>query len=345
MLSCGAAATPATLCRGLRVRVGVHAGVPDARDVVLNATTGRTQYTGQPLSTAKAVADCGHGGMVLLSSATFAAVPASQLQGLGYVLNMGEYKFATDLVTPGAVYQVITEDLRPRLAVLDPELRSVTQLQLGVLQAPLGQVSIAFVNVVGASTLLAWDAEVAGRALQLFHRRATELLMRPRANARQQQQGGRVQTLAANEPAAHGGGELAAQDQPGYVVEMAGGLCLCAFPTSASAILWALHLLDDLLMADWEPELLAHELCEEVRALLCASSAPWAPRPGSSTTASEPSRLVMDVGAGVRGHGRAGRRRRHGGQPRRAARELGAGHAQHQHVGLLHVGAALCRRA
>ncbi len=246
------------LCRGLRVRVGVHTGVPDARDVVLNATTGRTQYTGQPLSTAKAVADCGPGGMVLLSSATFAAVPAARLQRLGLPLNMGEYRFSAEQVPPGAVYQLVEGKMHPRLAVLDPELRSVTQLQLGVLQAPVGYVSIAFVNVVGASTLLAWDAEVAGRALQLFHTRAMELMLALR-----------VDCLSGDEwPAEPAGPERRATaspgDREGYVVEMADGLCLAAFPTSAAAILWALRLTDSLLAADWEPELLAHELCEEV---------------------------------------------------------------------------------
>ncbi len=41
-------------------------------------------------------------------------------------------------------------------------------------------------------------------------------------------------------------------------------LCLAAFPTSAHAITWALHLVEALLAAPWEPELLSHEMCEVV---------------------------------------------------------------------------------
>ncbi len=47
--------------------MGLHSGIQDAADAVLNKTTGRMQYGGLPLALAKAVADCGHGGMILLS--------------------------------------------------------------------------------------------------------------------------------------------------------------------------------------------------------------------------------------------------------------------------------------
>ncbi len=58
--------------RGLRVRVGMHTGIEDAADAVMNKTTGRMQYGGLPLALAKAVADSGHGGMILLSQVRLA---------------------------------------------------------------------------------------------------------------------------------------------------------------------------------------------------------------------------------------------------------------------------------
>ena len=39
----------------------------------------------------------------------------------------------------------------------------------GVLDAPVGYVTIAFMNVVGSQTLLSWNADVAQMALKLFH--------------------------------------------------------------------------------------------------------------------------------------------------------------------------------
>ncbi len=244
----------------------MHTGLHDAKDVVVNATTGRTQYTGPLLSTAKAVADCAHGGMVVLSSATFSALPVARLSSLGTLLNMGEYRFTSELVQPGAVYQVVAPALRPRLSVLEPTLRTATQLQLGVLQAPVGRISIAFANVVGAAALLAWDAEVARRALELFHHKAAQLMISP-AGVSPPAGDARRSTLSLVGVGGGGGAPQAASaiaDQRAYVVEMAGGLCLASFPTSSAAILWALRLVDALLVAEWEPALLAHELCEEV---------------------------------------------------------------------------------
>lgn len=58
---------PACTRRGLRVRCGLHSGISEAGDAVTNKTSGRVQYGGVPLATAKAVGDCGRGGMVLLS--------------------------------------------------------------------------------------------------------------------------------------------------------------------------------------------------------------------------------------------------------------------------------------
>lgn len=47
-------------------------------------------------------------------------------------------------------------DLVPRLPYLGT-LRTMGSTELGVLDAPLGHVTVVFANLVGASTLLSWD--------------------------------------------------------------------------------------------------------------------------------------------------------------------------------------------
>ncbi len=64
------------LYKGLRVRIGVTAGVADATDVVINPHSGRLQYAGRALAVASAISSVGHGGMVVLSADTFAKVRA-----------------------------------------------------------------------------------------------------------------------------------------------------------------------------------------------------------------------------------------------------------------------------
>ncbi len=43
------------------------------------------------------------------------------------------------------------------------------QVDPGVLDAPVGCVTVAFMNVVGAQTLLSWNADVAQQAIKIFH--------------------------------------------------------------------------------------------------------------------------------------------------------------------------------
>ncbi|KAG2444128.1 hypothetical protein HYH02_009068 [Chlamydomonas schloesseri] len=52
---------------GLRVRVGLHCGVTDARDIQYNAATARMTFGGEGLRIAKAVCDCASGGQVVMS--------------------------------------------------------------------------------------------------------------------------------------------------------------------------------------------------------------------------------------------------------------------------------------
>jgi hypothetical protein len=57
--------------RGLRVRVGMHAGVPDDKDVTYNAAEARFHYTGMAMRLVHAVAGATAGGQVLLSDTAF----------------------------------------------------------------------------------------------------------------------------------------------------------------------------------------------------------------------------------------------------------------------------------
>ncbi len=224
------------------MRVGLHSGLSEEDVVEDPEKKARTKYVGRALSMAKAVCDCGHGGMVLLSEACYGAlVPASGLAAFGHMLHLGDYEFTVPGASPGAVYWAVATDMQPRVPLLLKEpLRGAVQVELGALDAPAGHAAVVFVNVVGAAALSAWDAAVAGRAFAQLHEQARRLLSQPCG----------LQDGEVN----------------GYAVKTAEGLCLCAFACPRSAVLWALHLVNELKASvAWEPALLQHELCEEVQ--------------------------------------------------------------------------------
>lgn len=55
---------PVLALRGLRVRIGLHSGVPDPKDCTHNPTTGRKVYGGPAMKAAKLIGDAAAGGMV-----------------------------------------------------------------------------------------------------------------------------------------------------------------------------------------------------------------------------------------------------------------------------------------
>ncbi|KAJ9532988.1 hypothetical protein QJQ45_018070, partial [Haematococcus lacustris] len=277
--------------RGLRVRVGLHSGVYEGSDALLNKTTGRMQYGGRPLAMAKAVGDVGQGGMVLLSQAAFEQLPVAKLASFGMLLNMGDYVFTKDESLPATpIYQAFGRGLEHRAAFLQGPLRASEQLQAGVLDAPLGDVSITFANLVGVGTLMAWDKTLASAALDLYHvhavnalKRATRLLY-PSFPARHSS-GGAVSRSRSRQRSVCSYAPPAGTTDPGYLVELSGGLCLAAFLSPAAALLWALQLRADLLEAPWQEELLAHELCEEVNVTERPATPPPPPSPLSVAAA------------------------------------------------------------
>ncbi len=75
--------------------------------------------------------------------------------------------------------QAVLRDLECRLALGRTTLRNTEQLAAGVLQAPIGSASVVFCTMVGYSTLLAWDKELAQDALAQYTKLANALLSTP----------------------------------------------------------------------------------------------------------------------------------------------------------------------
>ncbi|KXZ56438.1 hypothetical protein GPECTOR_1g392 [Gonium pectorale] len=265
--------------RGLCVRMGIHSGLDDPQYVVFNKVGSSYKYYGPFAETAKLVGDAAAGGLITLSGQAFdrlrngsgakggggssGSLDTVIVYGGHYVLSeapapakpklkpndtprrsaevVGSQHITVEMAAaeasgsdaPGEVgtpiFVAVPSSLVPRLAHTRP-LRAVRMTQLGSLAAPTGTIAIAFMKVVGASTLLADLPGPASRALEQFQRLASRLL-----------------------------GEAG-----GYLVEGGDGLVLAAFGCPLAGVEWALKTVAGLKELDWEEELLAHELCEEV---------------------------------------------------------------------------------
>ena len=113
------------------------------------------------------------------------------------------------------------------------QLRTRQRLELDALEAPLARVSIAFAQLVGVATLMAWDEALTRQALDVFAAHAQQLAL----------------------------------ERNGYIVEMtSSGLCLASFSSPLDAVCWAKSLSHALKLADWNAALLQHELCEAIQA-------------------------------------------------------------------------------
>ena len=71
---------------GLRVRVGLHCGVTDARDIQYNAATARMTFGGEGLRIAKAVCDCASGGQVVMSGEVLLRLQATPTASGGMLI-------------------------------------------------------------------------------------------------------------------------------------------------------------------------------------------------------------------------------------------------------------------
>ncbi|GLI71278.1 hypothetical protein VaNZ11_016406 [Volvox africanus] len=274
----------ASVCafRGLRVRIGMASGVPEPSDVSYNAAEARFHYNGIGMRLTRAVQGAAAGGMVLLSDSTFAqqrqeqaaahiadAADAaasggsisnsgsSSLSGVLW-LHMGQHLLHPDLA-PQQVYQAVSPGLSGRLALFPP-ITARRCFAAGVLSAPVRRAAIAFVHVVGASSLLAWDAAVARTALKLLEEDFAAKLCQSYSWT----DGGVEGNTAPAE--ADGSGQDGCWDGGcrGYIVEAYGGLLLASFSHPGQAVRCCLALLDAMPGLPWPAALLENALCEEL---------------------------------------------------------------------------------
>ncbi|KAJ9506291.1 hypothetical protein QJQ45_013861 [Haematococcus lacustris] len=246
------AAMPAalTVLAGLRVRVGLHTGLA-ADEVLVQRRMGASSitYGGAALVLAKAV----QVGLCCSQPpypSAHAHLPVEELRAAGisvvhmgqHLVALGEGKGATALELYCACLN--TPDHAHRLWALGP-LRTLRQVQPGVLHAPYGTAAIAFMSVVGLSHLKAWNAELAQECVALYQAAAQRLLLHV------------------------SGPQLPA----GYWVSSAEeeGMVLAAFPCSLQCLHWALLTLTTCMDMDWPQALLDSLFGEEMTACLDTS--------------------------------------------------------------------------
>eukprot|EP00798_Chlamydomonas_sp_ICE-L_P021495 gene21495-28475_t len=132
--------------RGLRVRMGMHTGVGDSKDIEYNRITGRTEYSGESMAITKSVADAATGGMVTCTEATFQQVHPSSLDVSMVIAHMGELSFDDDSSMNVNVYQALAPEMLLRSAMMEP-LRRCKQLSLGFLDAPHDGGAVAYLRI------------------------------------------------------------------------------------------------------------------------------------------------------------------------------------------------------
>ncbi|GLC57573.1 hypothetical protein PLESTB_001241900 [Pleodorina starrii] len=258
-----------TVYRGLRIRVGLHAGVHPG-ELARNRASSRITFSGLAVRMAKAVSDAAKytGGMVVLSDTSASQLlgspeVAALLAGEGTeVWHLGRVKLADDL-RDVEMFQMVTPSLAPRLALQQP-LRIKSQLLPGVLSAPAGCVALVRLHVSGLALLRASEPELAAEVAAVL-----EALL--------------LQSLPAL------GGYLSEARQGGTE-----GISV-AFPDCLRAVAWALAVQADMMAWEWSPELLRHEAFETIaidapssfsQALLCgAEELPVAAAPSSAAAA------------------------------------------------------------
>eukprot|EP00899_Mesostigma_viride_P024829 jgi/Mesvir1/5530/Mv15569-RA.1 len=122
-----------TLFRGLRVRMGIHRGLPEAN--FRHSSSVRQRYEGSVVDVARAIVNAAsQGGQVLMSSSTWASLTPSEMKGLQLVVHhLGEHLLGDDL-TPMQLLEVLPQSLQGR-APFAP-LRSRKQLSPSFFDAP-----------------------------------------------------------------------------------------------------------------------------------------------------------------------------------------------------------------
>eukprot|EP00798_Chlamydomonas_sp_ICE-L_P009225 gene9225-16370_t len=135
---------------GLRVRMGIHAGVVDGSDVVRKK--GRTRYTGGTLAAAKLVEEATQGAMVLLDESTKDILPIAGSDFEAVIGCMGAHKLKNDAIEYVNLYQAMAPHLVHRCVFLGPP-KTLGAASPSFLEAPYGQAAIVFMKAVGAESL------------------------------------------------------------------------------------------------------------------------------------------------------------------------------------------------
>eukprot|EP00899_Mesostigma_viride_P023273 jgi/Mesvir1/412/Mv11301-RA.7 len=223
--------SPCILYRGLRVRMGIHVGVLDARQV---SPDGKQMYRGEYVDVATALRDIAHGGQVLVSMQAWHMLARHMASTVCH--HMGIHTVAEGLPSIHLM-QVLPIDLDLRAPF--PPLKSVKQLGPSFFDAP------------------AADSYVAGQAptepvVMCFMRVAYAKVLRKTPGY----QVGAALLVAFVQ------GRLAEFDA--YEVEEKNGNFLLAFRSAAKAVQFGEMVQREAMLLPWSPKLLEEEQAAEI---------------------------------------------------------------------------------
>jgi class 3 adenylate cyclase len=147
--------------KGLRVRMGAHAGYPNCRR---NPVTNRMDYFGPDINLASRVASSSHGGQVVCTEEVVDSLRAAERNG-SFMRNFSKYEFPVIEEMPGPytfkgisepikVFQVLTPKLKER-AKHFPDLKS---MKTGHVPDDLGRAAVEL-EITGDLTAFAEDTK------------------------------------------------------------------------------------------------------------------------------------------------------------------------------------------
>ncbi|KAG2490769.1 hypothetical protein HYH03_010919 [Edaphochlamys debaryana] len=272
-----AAIRPLLALRGLRVRIGVHSGVPQD-EVVETVRDTRYEYRGACLARTKATCDLAAGGAVLLTETTQAACNAykTKMRQFG-VLHVGPPLSQHQSLQPLSTTHALTTS-----ATFDPSPGRSAHLPLACsprahpAHAPC---SYAVEVPSGTDLFCAIDARLLPSLLPVFRHGYTpdprsSSLLAPLGDIvavfiyvsgvkalRQWHAGVLAEAVALLQRDV----QAAAAEAGGYVVAQAEGSAVVVFAQPTTAVAWAVNCQERALELPWPQALLEHEAAAEVR--------------------------------------------------------------------------------